>query len=131
MIDRKLFALPLAIFLLAGCAGTASERYPSLATRDVERAEGTFEPVPGRQLEVPQVPVTMSGSLDERLAALVEQARGAHAEFTGAVPAAERRVGAATGSAIGSDRGQVTDQRIGTRAVGAVQAEPALVACQI
>ena len=98
MIDRKLFALPLAIFLLAGCAGTASERYPSLATRDVERAEGTFEPVPGRQLEVPQVPVTMSGSLDERLAALVEQARGAHAEFTGAVPAAERRVGAAAGS---------------------------------
>lgn len=103
MIDRKLFALPLAIFLLAGCAGTASERYPSLATRDVERAEGTFEPVPGRQLEVPQVPVTMSGSLDERLAALVEQARAAHAEFTGAVPAAERRVGAAAGSAIGSD----------------------------
>ncbi|HCJ22796.1 MAG TPA: hypothetical protein DHV64_14945, partial [Erythrobacter sp.] len=59
MIDRKLFALPLAIFLVTGCAGTASERYPSLATRDVERAEGTFEPVPGRQLEVPQVPVTM------------------------------------------------------------------------
>ena len=100
---KKSVLLICTLFLLAGCAGTASERYPSLATRDVERAEGTFEPVPGRQLEVPQVPVTMPGSLDERLAALVEQARGAHAEFTGAVPAAERRVGAAAGSAIGSD----------------------------
>ena len=42
MIDRKLIVAPLCASLLAGCAGTGSDRYPSLAVRDVERAEGTF-----------------------------------------------------------------------------------------
>jgi|TARA_R110002012_G_scaffold213179_7_gene384270 hypothetical protein len=103
MIDRKHLVLPLTVFLLAGCAAGSGDGYPSLAVRDVERAEGTFEPVPSPRLDVPQVPVELAGGLDARLSALVEQARQAHADFTGAVPSAERRVQAASGSAVGSD----------------------------
>ncbi|WP_370189088.1 hypothetical protein [Qipengyuania sp.] len=100
---RKLPVLPLTAILLAGCATTAAERYPSLATRDVERAEGTFEPVETAKLEVPPVEVDQGTNLAERLDALVAQAREAHAGFLAAVPAAERRVRAASGSSVGSD----------------------------
>ncbi|MEX0341196.1 MAG: hypothetical protein AB3N06_01285 [Erythrobacter sp.] len=103
MIDRKDLVAPLAAILLAGCSGTAGDRYPSLAIRDVERAEGTFEPVPGKRLDVPAVEVDLAGGLDARLAALLTQAEAAHASFTSAVPTAESRVRAAAGSAIGSD----------------------------
>ena len=103
MIDRKLIVAPLCASLLAGCAGTASDRYPSLAVRDVERAEGTFQPVPGRTLDVPEVETDLTGDLDTRLAALVGLVRSSHADFFGAVPDAERMVGAAVGSSIGSD----------------------------
>ncbi|WP_157075185.1 hypothetical protein [Erythrobacter sp. AP23] len=103
MIDRKHLVAPLAAILLAGCASTASDRYPSLAIRDVERAEGTFEPVPSPRLDVPEVEVDLAGGLEARLAALLGHAQAAHTDFTSAVPAAERRVEAAAGSAMGSD----------------------------
>ncbi len=103
MIDRKHLVVPLGAFLLAGCASTASDRYPSLATRDVERAEGTFEPVETPALDVPAVEVEDAANLPERLAALVAQARSAHASFVEAVPAAERRVAAADGASVGTD----------------------------
>ena len=48
MFDHKPAAPLFAAFLLAGCASTAGDSYPSLAVRDVERAEGTFEPAAPR-----------------------------------------------------------------------------------
>lgn len=100
---RKLPALPLAALLLAGCAATTTDRYPSLATRDVERAEGRFEPVETAQLDVPPVEIEAGAEMPERLAALVQQARDGHAGFAEAVPTAESRVAAASGSSVGSD----------------------------
>lgn len=103
MTFRKLFAVPLTALVLAGCTATTNDRYPSLATRDIERAEGTFEPVETAQLEVPPVEVDRGANLAERLAALVEQARDAHAGFVEAIPGAEKRVSSAAGSSVGSD----------------------------
>ncbi|MBX7501788.1 hypothetical protein K3181_10085 [Qipengyuania sp. YG27] len=100
---RKLPVLTITAILLAGCATTADDRYPSLATRDVERAEGTFEPVETEELDVPPVEVNQGTNLAERLDALVAQAREAHAGFLDAVPTAESRVKAAAGSSVGSD----------------------------
>lgn len=104
MIDRKLSFTALLAISLAGCASTADDGYPSLAVREVERAEGTFEPVESKRLDVPQVETGLTGGLEARLAALVDQARSAHAQFTGSVGTAEQRVAAASGSAVGTDR---------------------------
>lgn len=103
MIDRKHLVVPLAAALLAGCAGSAPGHYPSLAIRDAERAEGTFEPVPSPRLDVPAVDVDVTGGLEARLAALLGQAQSAHTEFGATVSSAERRVEAASGSGVGSD----------------------------
>ncbi|QKG69922.1 hypothetical protein [Erythrobacter mangrovi] len=103
MIDRKTFLIPLALVALAGCAGTGTGKYPSLAIRDIERVQGTFEPVATEQLDVPRVEVTYSGSLQERLSALVGQAEEAHRVFTAAVPEAEQRASAANDAEIGSE----------------------------
>ncbi len=102
MNNCKHLAFPLAALLLAGCAAS-SDRYPSLAVRDVERAEGTFEPVPGPQLYVPEVETDIGPDLGSGLAKLLEEAQSAHTAFTRAVPTAQRRVQAASGSSIGSD----------------------------
>ncbi len=103
MIDRKTFPAAIALIVLSGCASTASGEYPSLAIRDVERVEGSFDPAPAQRLDVPQVAVDLTGGLDARLAALVAQARDAHDSFTASAPQAETRVRAAAGSEIGSD----------------------------
>ena len=103
MTIRKLFALPLATLLVAGCATPGDGRYPSLDIRDVERAEGQFEPVATEQLVVPPVEVKLDGDLTQTLAALVTQAEQAHGDFMGALPAAERSVRAGRGAAVGSD----------------------------
>lgn len=103
MTHRKfaiLLALPLAT---AACTTSGEDAYPSLAIRDAERAQGTFEPAPAQRLDVPEVEVDVSGGLDARLTALLEQAQAAHADFLDSTPEAERRVSAASGSAIGSD----------------------------
>ena len=102
MIDRKHLVFPFAALLVAGCAAS-SDRYPSLAVRDVERAEGTFDPVPGPQLDVPEVEVDVGPDLGAGLTSLVADAQAAHTAFTDAVPAAVRSVRAASGSSIGSD----------------------------
>ena len=95
--------LPLACLgALAACAAPTGARYPSLAIRDVERAEGRFEPVPAAPLAVPEVTVPLTGPLVERLAALDEQAASAHRGFVAATPRAERLAGAGGGTAIGS-----------------------------
>lgn len=87
--------------ILASCA-TPGDRYPSLAIRDVERAQGQFAPVPATPLDVPQVPVSGTGSLTERLAALGTAAQASHRAFLDSAPTASRLAAAASGSAIGS-----------------------------
>lgn len=103
MTDRKFIRPALLALALSGCAGTGTDGYPSLAIRDVERVEGSFEPAPSQQLDVPPVEVDLSGGLDARLAALLAQAREAHATFAAAQRGAEKLVGAAAGADIGSD----------------------------
>lgn len=99
---RPAIVLPL-IFLLGACAGPRGD-YPSLAIRDVERAQGQFETEEPARLDVPPVDVDLTGGLEVRLASLVAAAREAHAEFVEVTPRAQELVTAASGSDIGSDR---------------------------
>ena len=103
MTKSKIISSALLAAMLAGCSSTSTEGYPSLAIRDVERVQGSFEPAPPQRLDVPEVEVDLAGGLDARLSALVAQARSAHEEFRSAQPGAERLVAAASGAAIGSD----------------------------
>lgn len=86
---------------LAACA-TANDKYPSLAIRDVERAQGQFEPTPAAPLDVPDIPMA-SGPLSGRLAALGAAASASHRAFTSSAGRAMRLANAAAGAAIGSD----------------------------
>ncbi len=95
--------LPPALLVLAGCAGSGGD-YPSLAIRDVERAQGSFEPVRPDPLDVPEVPVEFSGTLEQRLADLVGQARDAHERFAGAQSRTANLVAQAAGADSGSNR---------------------------
>ena len=88
--------------LLAGCA-TADEEYPSLAIRDVERAQGQFETGEPARLDIAPVETAFDGPLPETLAGLVDAAAEAHEEFTSVQPRAARLVAAARGSGVGSD----------------------------
>ncbi|MFA6218538.1 MAG: hypothetical protein WC692_02040 [Erythrobacter sp.] len=103
MIDRKTCFVALALGTAAGCSGSGSGAYPSLAIRNIERVEGSFEPVATEQLDVPPVEVDLAGGLDARLAALVRQAEQAHLSFTAATPRAEEQVAAARDAQVGSD----------------------------
>jgi hypothetical protein len=91
----------LCALALSACAGTGGD-YPSLAIRDVERAQGQFEPIPVEPIAVPQVPTNYEGSLNERLAMLVEAAASAHQRFVASAPTARRAVASAGRSDIGS-----------------------------
>ena len=101
MAMRRLTTFAL-LFTLAGCAAAKND-YPSLQIRDVERAQGQFTPTPAKPLDVPPVPVAVSGTLAEQLATLGQQAQASHQAFLKQVPAASRLADAARGSAIGSD----------------------------
>lgn len=89
---------------LAACATNGGvDKYPSLAVRDVERAQGQFEPVPATPLDVPEVPSTVGGPIPARLASLGSAAAASHRAFLAKTPAATRLANAAAGSAIGSN----------------------------
>ena len=103
MTKSKIIRPALLVLALAGCSSTGTEGYPSLAIRDVERVQGSFEPVPAQRLDVPEVEVDLAGGLEARLASLVAQARDAHGEFKAAQPGTERLVAAAGDAAVGSD----------------------------
>lgn len=92
------------IAALGACASTQDD-YPSLAIRDVERAEGQFEPVEVDPLDIPPVPVPAAadGNLASQLAALVASARRSHAAFEEAVPDTRNRVNEGAGAAVGSN----------------------------
>lgn len=85
---------------LAACASNNTD-YPSLAIRDAERVEGTFEAASPAAL--PQPDPVAEGTLGQ-LAQLREAARNAHNAFTSAVPEARRLVAAARGAGTSSDR---------------------------
>lgn len=95
--------LLLATLPALGACATSGDRYPSLAIRDVERAQGQFDPIASPSLAVPEVALPGGGSLAERLSALGAVADAAHRAFLAAAPAAARRANAAAGAAIGSD----------------------------
>lgn len=99
---RRLTALAIALALTA-CATPSDEKYPSLAIRDVERAQGQFEPTPPAPLDVPEVPISGSGPLTDRLTALGAAATASHETFLARAPRATRLANAAAGAAIGSN----------------------------
>lgn len=99
----RLLLSALAALTLSACASSGGGDYPSLAIRNVERARGQFEPIAVDPIAVPEVPVAYEGSLQERLAMLVEAARSAHQRFVASLPAARRTVASAGRAAIGSN----------------------------
>lgn len=94
--------LVLAAPLALGACATPGDKYPSLAIRDVERAQGQFEPTPATPLDVPEIPAAASGPLAPRLAMLAEAAAASHRAFLASSPKATRLANAAAGAAIGS-----------------------------
>lgn len=87
--------------LLAACA-TPTGKYPSLAVRDVERAQGQFEPIPAAPLDVPEIPELEEGPLPQRLEALGAAADAAHAAFVAKARGAARLAAAAAGAPVAS-----------------------------
>ena len=94
---HRLAPLLLAATLTA-CASTGGD-YPSLAIRDAERAEGTFEPAEAAE-EAPAPPAPPSADLLERLAQLETEATAAHRAFLEAAPGARRAVASANSRSI-------------------------------
>lgn len=101
-MNRASLSLNAAALALAltGCA-TASD-YPSLARRPAERITGSAEVAAPSPAPSPP-PAPPSPQMAGRLAQLVEQARAAHAKFAARQGEAERLIGAASGSAVGSE----------------------------
>lgn len=99
-----LAACSIPALLLAGCAADYGN-YPSLARRPAERVKGTAEPA--APTSVPPPAVMPSSDLATRLAQLTSQAEAAHREFTGRRARAEELVGAARGTAVGSENWSV------------------------
>jgi hypothetical protein len=82
---------------LAAC--TASDAYPSLALRDIERATGTLQPV----TPAPYIPPAPSAEVLGRLDQLAAEAASAHQLFLAEAPQARRAVAAARGAGPGAD----------------------------
>lgn len=90
------FAALVGSALLAGCAGSG-DKYPSLAIRDAERAQGQFSPVaPDPE---PVRPVVSPADLD----VLIARASESHAEFVRAEGGARTLVEQALGQSIESN----------------------------
>ena len=85
--------------VLAGCTAS-SDRYPSLAIRDIERVSGTFEVDPSDAAPPPSLPAADL----ENIPALIATARSAHQQFIEAAPSARREVAAAIGSNVTDNR---------------------------
>lgn len=98
-LSTQVSAILLSALLLSGCASRSD--FPSLALREAERVGGSAEPAPAVS-PAPTPPPAPSGTLTQRLAQLVEQARTAHARFGERRGAAERTIGAG-GGAVGSE----------------------------
>lgn len=88
MLDHRLLWIAASLSLsviLSGCAGS-SDRYPSLAIRDVERIQGQFEPM---QTDAELLrPAPAPEGQAAILKSLVGQANDAHRAFLAAAPRA-------------------------------------------
>lgn len=101
MTQARLRIAPLLLAApLAACAAGSAD-YPSLAIRDAERVEGSFEPA--APAEAPPPPAPPSADLLGRLSQLQAQASSAHRAFLEAAPGARRAVFAARGAAVESN----------------------------
>jgi hypothetical protein len=87
------------ILSLGACA--ASQTYPSLERRAVERMSGSARPVSPET--PPPPPAPLSAELSTRLAQLADRASAAHRRFTDKRPAAERQIAAAGSASPGSE----------------------------
>ncbi|ABC62653.1 hypothetical protein [Erythrobacter litoralis] len=96
-------ALPLFAALGLGACASAGEDYPSLAIRDAERQSGSFTPAES-EAAAPVEPDPPAPELLDRLVQLQSQAQSAHRAFVALAPAASRRVEAARGAGLASDR---------------------------
>lgn len=85
---------------LAACAA-GSGNYPSLAIRDAERVEGSFESA--APVDTPPPPAPPSADLLGRLSQLQAEATSAHQAFLEAAPGARQAVAAARGAAVESN----------------------------
>jgi hypothetical protein len=93
-------AIALTAILLSGCAAPGAV-YPSLAVRDAERVQGSFQTEPGPVS--PAMAAPLSADVTERLTQLQAAAASAHRRFLDAAPGATRLVNAAAGASIASD----------------------------
>src|SRR5690242_16902516 len=96
-VIKPSLALPLAALAMTACASPG--KYPSLATRDAERATGTLQPAEAAPYVPPATPIE---TLD-RLGRLTAEAQAAHQAFLAAAERARAPAAAARGSAEGSD----------------------------
>lgn len=97
---RAVLPLAAACLILSACATDVD--YPSLARRDAERITGTLPPVDAE----PEPPAPLpppDAVISAQLSQLVEKARTAHGRFGEKRGRAERLVGQAAGSAMGSE----------------------------
>ncbi len=94
-------AIALPVILLAACAAPQAN-YPSLAVRDAERVQSSFES--GAAPAQPAVEIPASADLTQRLAQLQSAAASAHRAFLSAAPSAARLVNAASGASNTNDR---------------------------
>jgi len=97
-INFSISAILAASLLVAGCAGSG-DRYPSLAQRDAERVYGTLGVAPSTDAETtPDEPIAPDPDHSKRLAALVQQASKAHAQFIAKIEPVENALALAQGT---------------------------------
>lgn len=105
--QRNGIASLIAAVMLGGCAAN-SDRYPSLAIRDFERVQGTFE-VEGEAEEFdPPAPADQSSI--RRASELVAEARIAHQDFIELAPLASEQLTATT--SLGPDDNAWVDSQL-------------------
>ncbi len=92
----------ISLVSLSACTGSG-DRYPSLKIRDVERVQGSFDPVEPGETALPTPVAAPSGETLRRLADLTASASAIHAEFERAVPGTSRIVSSASKSSVASD----------------------------
>lgn len=98
MVAVRQISMLGCVTLLAACSADQG-RYPSLATRDVELRENTFNVPPANEQSTPVAP---SPELAGRLAQLSSQMQQSHAQFLEVLPGARSAVNRAIGSPKGS-----------------------------
>ena len=107
----------LLAFAVGGCA-SADGRYPSLAVRDAERAQGTLEPA------APAVPSVIAITNLESLDAAINRAEATHTKFTSLQGDVAALVSASRG--LGPENDTRARALIGVAQLASLRAETAL-----